>query len=108
MCHSDGMSAYGADFRYALRTLRVNPGFTFVAILLIALGVGANTAIFSVIEAVLLRPLPYRDPSRLCMIWKSVPAKNLDWDWTGYPAIDRKSTRLNSSHLGISYAVFCL
>ena len=81
------MSAYGADFRYALRTLRVNPGFTFVAILLIALGVGANTAIFSVIEAVLLRPLPYRDPSRLCMIWKSVPAKNLDWDWTGYPAI---------------------
>ncbi len=87
MCQSDNMTASGADFRYALRTLRANPGFTSVAILLIALGVGANTAIFSVIEAVLLRPLPYRDPSQLCMIWKSVPAKNLDWDWTGYPAI---------------------
>jgi hypothetical protein len=87
MCQSDGMSSCGADFRYALRTLRANPGFAFLAILLIALGIGANTAMFSVIEAVLLRPLPYREPSRLCMVWKSVPSKNLDWDWTGYPAI---------------------
>ena len=54
---------------------------------LIALGVGANTAMFSVVEAVLLRPLPYHEPSHLCMVWKSVPAKNLEWDWTGYPAI---------------------
>jgi len=52
-----------------------------------ARGIGANTAMFSVIEAVLLRPLPYREPSQLCMVWKSVPSKNLDWDWTGYPAI---------------------
>ncbi|MFN7995060.1 MAG: ABC transporter permease [Bryobacteraceae bacterium] len=81
------MTASGADVRYAFRTLRANPGFTFLAILLIALGIGANTAMFSVIEAVLLRPLPYPDPASLCMIWKSVPTKNLDWDWTGFPAI---------------------
>src|SRR5215472_4396534 len=70
----ESMRSTAADFRYALRTLRASPGFTFVAILLIALGVGANTTIFSVIEAIVLRPLPYRDPSRLCMLWKSVPA----------------------------------
>lgn len=78
---------FAADFRYALRTLRASPAFTIPAIVLLALGIGANTAVFSVVEGVLLRPLPYRDPSRLCMIWKSVPAKNLHWDWTGYPAI---------------------
>ena len=77
----------GADLRYALRTLRSDSGFTLLAITLIALGIGANTAMFSVIEAVLLRPLPYHEPSRLCMVWKSVPAKNLDWDWMGYPGI---------------------
>ena len=77
----------GADLRSAFRNLRSNLGFTIIAVTLIALGIGANTAMFSVIEGVLLRPLPYREPSRLCMIWKSVPVKNLEWDWTGYPAI---------------------
>ena len=75
------------DFRFAIRTLRKNPGFVVVVVLLLALGIGANTAIFSVVEAVLLRPLPYRAPDRLCVLFKSVPAKHLEWDWTSYPTI---------------------
>src|SRR3989454_12754663 len=61
------------DLRYALRALRRNPAFGIVAVLTIGLGVGVNTAVFSVIHAVLLNPLPFRDPDRLVMIWETHP-----------------------------------
>jgi len=59
------------DFQYAVRSLRRQPLFTLAAVLTLALGIGANTAIFSVLYQVLLRPLPYRDPGRLVFVWNS-------------------------------------
>src|SRR5687767_6072855 len=70
------LTDFTADFRHGVRVLRRSPGFTIAAALTLALGVGVTTALFSVVEAVLLQPLPFADPSRTVVLWSS---------WTGFP-----------------------
>ena len=67
-----------SDIRFALRRLRAAPGFAAVVLLTVALGVGANTAIFSVVNAMLLRALPYRDAGRLVAVWQDHRAVGRD------------------------------
>jgi len=64
------------DFHFSLRLLRRNPAFSAAAMIVLALGIGANTAIFSVVNAVLLRPLPFDDSSRIMQVWHVPPAKS--------------------------------
>jgi predicted permease len=67
------LDAIGRDVRYGLRTLRLNPMFTVVALLTLAIGIGANTAVFSVVNAVLLKPLPYPKAEELVGVWQTAP-----------------------------------
>jgi putative ABC transport system permease protein len=89
------------DIRYGLRLLRKSPGFAVVAILTLGLGIGANTAIFSTVDALLIRALPYADPDRIVMVWedaheagfpRNTPAPGSYGDWT----------RLNRSFVAIA------
>jgi len=68
------------DIRYGIRTLIKKPAFTAVVVAALALGIGANTAIFSIVNSILLRPLPYKDPDRLAMIWMDNKRMNVDQD----------------------------
>jgi predicted permease len=75
------MGTIGQDLWFAWRAFRKNPGFGIAAILSIAIGMGINVAIFSVINGLLLKPLPYQDPERLVILWNRSPGLNITEDW---------------------------
>jgi putative ABC transport system permease protein len=93
------MSLIGQDLRYGARMLWSHPGSTFVAVLCLTLGIGATTAIFSVVNAVLLRPLPYRHPDQLIRVYTEFPTfpkGGLHRFWTSPPEYDELKRGLNS------------
>ncbi len=108
-----GLEAALQDLGFAIRLLRRNPAFTAIAVTALALGIGATTAIFSVVDAVMLRPLPFADPSRLVMVWEdatsigfphNTPAPGNYSDWTtavpslaGAAALDIRDYNLTGS-----------
>ena len=98
------------DIRYAIRGLLQRPGFTAIALITLALGIGANTAIFSVVNAVLLRPLPFRDPEQLVIVWEDAafagfprntpaPANYADWKTQNQSFVDMAATAEKSFNI---------
>jgi putative ABC transport system permease protein len=79
------MQTFWQDIRYGARMLLKNPGFTIVAVLTLALGIGANTAIFSIVDAVLLRPLPFPEPERIFAVHQAMPEKGIPKAGASYP-----------------------
>ena len=86
----------GQDIRYAVRVIRRNPGFGVAAALTFALGIGASTAIFSVVHGVLLRPLPYKDPDRLVVLWERQPGRGNDRNVVSVPNFEAWRSRARS------------
>ena len=76
------------DLKFAFRQLLKRPGFTTVAVLTLALGIGANTAIFSFVNTILLRPLPFMEPERLVMVYTSYQANDSHKNWVAAPTLN--------------------
>jgi len=81
------MQTFLQDLKYALRMLKKNPAFTTVAILTLGVGIGANSAIFSVLNSVLLRPLPYRQPGQLVRVYSEFTTMKLEKFWLSPPEL---------------------
>src|ERR1035437_4500103 len=104
------MATLWSDLRYGLKLLRHAPGFTALAVGALALGIGANTAIFSTVDTVLLRPVPYSDPDRVVMVWEDnfaasfptatpAPGNFVDWKQRNHVFTDMAATRSASANL---------
>jgi predicted permease len=106
------MDALIRDFRYGLRLLRKSPAFALITIATLALGIGANTAIYSIVDSVLIRPLPYDEPDRVVMVWEDAsdigftrntpaPANYFSWKAMNRVFADMAATRSGSANLTI-------
>ncbi|MCU1221081.1 MAG: efflux pump, inner rane subunit, partial [Candidatus Angelobacter sp.] len=98
------MSILARDFRYAFRAFAKSPGFTVAAILSLAIGIGANTAIFSITSALLLRPLPYTDADRLVIMWNTSPGLGITRDWFS----SAQYFDIKTNHHGLEQVAFAL
>ena len=95
------MDSFLQDLRYALRIIRRSPGFTLVAVLALALGIGANTAIFSIVNAVVLKPLPYEKPEQLVQVWMRFTGIGIpkDQNWVSAPEFKDLQQNASLSHI---------
>src|SRR4051812_15717844 len=98
------MTAFLQDLRYATRTLRRTAALSLVIVASLAIGIGANTAIFSVVNALLLKPLPYPQPDRLAVLWLRSPGINIPQDWPSPGQyIDLKTENRSFEEMSISH-----
>ena len=94
------MNKLFSDLRYAVRQMGKNPGFAATAVLMLALGIGANTATFSVVNSVILRPMPYRDSARIYRIWGTLPSRGLNELPISEPEFLEYKKSRNFDHMG--------
>jgi putative ABC transport system permease protein len=98
------MGAFWQDVRFSLRLMAKKPGFTFIGVLALALGIGANTAIFSVVKAVLLSPLPYHDSGQLVWLWETNPTSDIKQEPVSMPNFNDWRTQSQSFQEMAAYA----
>src|SRR3954451_4024999 len=88
------------ELRHAVRSLIRTPGFTIVAAITVALAIGANSAVFSLVNALLLRPLPYKSPNELVLLWEKFPAQGLERIPVSAPEYNDYTKELQSMEIG--------